>query len=92
MQFNLCMEPWLKYAMHLVADQGLQRSQWTSARLLRDVLYVETARCCFNSKCGEQKWGPLLAFSGTCCMWRLPYAASGCGVEESGARWNGPAA
>ena len=45
MQFNLCMEPWLKYAMHLVADQGLQRSQWTSGRLLREVLYVETNRC-----------------------------------------------
>ena len=44
MQFNLCMEPWLKYAMHLVADQGLQRSQWTSARLLREALYVETNR------------------------------------------------
>ena len=49
MQFNLCMEPWLKYAMHLVADQGLQRSQWTSARLLREALYVETNR--YSLKC-----------------------------------------
>lgn len=51
MQFNLCNEPWLKYSMLLVADQGLKPSQWTSARLLREVLFLETARhvrllCC----------------------------------------------
>ena len=44
-QFNLCNEPWLKYNMLLVADQGLRRQQWTSARLHRDALYLETAGC-----------------------------------------------
>ena len=47
-QFNLCMEPWLKYAMHLVADQGLRRQLWTSSRLLQEVLFLETHRCCLS--------------------------------------------
>ena len=47
-QFNLCMEPWLKYAMHLVADQGLRRQLWTSSRLLQEVLFLETHRCCLT--------------------------------------------
>uniref|UniRef100_A0A7S1T5X2 Uncharacterized protein n=1 Tax=Tetraselmis chuii TaxID=63592 RepID=A0A7S1T5X2_9CHLO len=41
-QYNLCNEPWLKYSMAAVADQGLQPSQWTSARMHREVLYLET--------------------------------------------------
>ena len=61
MQFNLCMEPWLKYAMHLVADQGLQRSQWTSARLLGEVLYVET-----NRGCVLRGWPPGLLLACAC--------------------------
>ena len=44
MQYNLCNEPWLKYSMGGVADRGLKHSQWTSARLNVDVLYVETHR------------------------------------------------
>ncbi|KAK9808393.1 hypothetical protein WJX73_010468 [Symbiochloris irregularis] len=43
-QFNLCNEPWLKYSMLLVADQGLKAPQWTSARLLTETLFLETAR------------------------------------------------
>ncbi|CAM6103266.1 unnamed protein product [Calypogeia fissa] len=42
-QYNLCNEPWLKYSMNIVADKGLKKSQYTSARLKKnDVLYVET--------------------------------------------------
>ena len=51
-QFNLCMEPWLKYAMHLVADQGLRRLCWTSCRLLREVLFLETHRCACAASAG----------------------------------------
>lgn len=43
-QYNLCNEPWTKYSMATVADRGLLPSQWTSARLHRLVLYVETHR------------------------------------------------
>ena len=43
-QYNLCNEPWMKYSVSLVADQGFKRSQWTCARLRRDVLYLETQR------------------------------------------------
>ncbi|KAG8383330.1 hypothetical protein BUALT_Bualt04G0001300 [Buddleja alternifolia] len=32
-QFNLCMEPWLKYSISAVADKGLKKSLFTSARL-----------------------------------------------------------
>ena len=28
-QYNLCNEPWMKYSVSLVADQGFKRSQWT---------------------------------------------------------------
>ncbi|KAL3692763.1 hypothetical protein R1sor_006414 [Riccia sorocarpa] len=42
-QYNLCNEPWLKYNMNIVADKGLKKSQYTSARIKKgDVLYVET--------------------------------------------------
>ena len=43
MQYNLCNEPWLKYTLSAVADRGLKSSQWTSSRLLDEVLLVETA-------------------------------------------------
>lgn len=41
-QYNLCNEPWLKYSIAAVADQGFKRSQWTAARLRRESLYLET--------------------------------------------------
>lgn len=44
-QYNLCNEPWTKYSMSTVADRGLKPSQWTSARLHNQVLYLETHRC-----------------------------------------------
>lgn len=44
-QYNLCNEPWMKYSMSIVADRGLKKSQYTSARLRKgEVLYVETHR------------------------------------------------
>eukprot|EP00249_Psilotum_nudum_P017173 c26193_g1_i1 orf=586-1716(-) len=44
-QYNLCNEPWMKYSMSIVADKGLKKSQYTSARLKKgEVLYVETHR------------------------------------------------
>ena len=42
LQYNLCNEPWLKYVMASVADQGLQPSKWTSARLQNEVIYAES--------------------------------------------------
>jgi hypothetical protein len=44
LQYNLCNEPWLKYTMTAVSDRGLKPSQWTSARLHSEVLYLETQR------------------------------------------------
>lgn len=41
-QFNLCNEPWLKYTMAAIADRGTKPGQWTSSRLLDDVLLFET--------------------------------------------------
>lgn len=43
MLFNLCNEPWLKYTLPAIADRGLKASQWTSARLLDEVLLLETS-------------------------------------------------
>ncbi|KAL1569470.1 U1 small nuclear ribonucleoprotein 70 kDa-like [Salvia divinorum] len=54
-QFNLCMEPWLKYSISAVADKGPKRSHFTSTRLKKgEVLYVETHfrryELCFNGE------------------------------------------
>ncbi|CAM8947151.1 unnamed protein product [Rhodiola kirilowii] len=41
--YNLCNEPWLKYSLSVVADKGLKKSLYTSARLkMGEVLYGET--------------------------------------------------
>ncbi len=42
LQYNLCNEPWLKYTMTAVSDRGLKPSQWASARLHHEALYLET--------------------------------------------------
>jgi len=42
LQYNLCNEPWMRYGVGVVADRGLKHSQWTSARLMKEVLYLET--------------------------------------------------
>ncbi|CAH9104130.1 unnamed protein product [Cuscuta epithymum] len=42
-QYNLCNEPWLKYSISVVADKGLKKPLFTSARLKKgEVLYLET--------------------------------------------------
>mmetsp|Transcript_18237 Transcript_18237/g.58995 ORF Transcript_18237/g.58995 Transcript_18237/m.58995 type:complete len:415 (+) Transcript_18237:69-1313(+) len=43
-QYNLCNEPWMRYTMAVVADRGLKQSQWTSSRMCKDVLFLETAK------------------------------------------------
>lgn len=42
--YSLSNEPWMKYNMAAVADRGLKPSQWTSARLVSQVLLLETFR------------------------------------------------
>ncbi|XP_068656418.1 uncharacterized protein [Aristolochia californica] len=54
-QYNLCNEPWLKYSISIVADKGLKKPSFTSARLKKgEVLYLETHRnryeLCFNGE------------------------------------------
>ncbi|XP_059656216.1 uncharacterized protein LOC132303126 isoform X3 [Cornus florida] len=42
-QYNLCNEPWIKYSINIVADKGLKKPLYTSARLKKgEVLYLET--------------------------------------------------
>ncbi|KAG5152250.1 hypothetical protein AAZX31_10G165900 [Glycine max] len=42
-QYNLCNEPWIKYSISTVADKGLKKPLYTSARLKKgEVLYLET--------------------------------------------------
>ncbi|XP_048623108.1 uncharacterized protein LOC106406843 isoform X1 [Brassica napus] len=42
-QYNLCNEPWIKYSISVVADKGLKKPLFTSARLKKgEVLYLET--------------------------------------------------
>ncbi|XP_028756479.1 uncharacterized protein LOC114715764 [Neltuma alba] len=55
--YNLCNEPWTKYGISIVADKGLKKPLFTSARLKKgEVLYLETRSCryelCFT---GEKK-------------------------------------
>ncbi|KAL8159146.1 hypothetical protein V2J09_000683 [Rumex salicifolius] len=43
LQYNLCNEPWIKYTINVVADKGLKKPMFTSARLKKgEVLYMET--------------------------------------------------
>nr|CAD1823982.1 unnamed protein product [Ananas comosus var. bracteatus] len=54
-QYNLCNEPWLKYCISIVADKGLKKPLYTSARLKKgEVLYLETHfnryELCFNGE------------------------------------------
>jgi len=42
LQYSLSNEPWLKYSLGVIADRGLKRSAWTSARLRQEVLFLET--------------------------------------------------
>nr|XP_010924156.1 uncharacterized protein LOC105047065 [Elaeis guineensis]XP_010924157.1 uncharacterized protein LOC105047065 [Elaeis guineensis]XP_019706883.1 uncharacterized protein LOC105047065 [Elaeis guineensis] len=54
-QYNLCNEPWLKYSISIVADKGLKKPLYTSARLKKgEVLYLETHynryELCFNGE------------------------------------------
>lgn len=45
-QYNLCNEPWIKYSISIVADKGLKRPLYTSARLKKgEVLYLESHSC-----------------------------------------------
>jgi len=41
--FSLSREPWFKYSLALVADQGTEPERWTSTRLRREALYLESA-------------------------------------------------
>ncbi|XVF77865.1 hypothetical protein PTKIN_Ptkin14bG0081700 [Pterospermum kingtungense] len=54
-QYNLCNEPWIKYSIAIVADKGLKKPLYTSARLRKgEVLYLETHSCryelCFTGE------------------------------------------
>ncbi|XVE80175.1 hypothetical protein DITRI_Ditri14bG0118700 [Diplodiscus trichospermus] len=54
-QYNLCNEPWIKYSISIVADKGLKKPLYTSARLKKgEVLYLETHTCryelCFTGE------------------------------------------
>ncbi len=40
--FSLSNEPWYKYSLALVADQGTDPSRWTSVRMQREALYLES--------------------------------------------------
>jgi len=41
-QYNLVHEPWLKYSVAAVADEGFKKSQYTAARLRRESLFLES--------------------------------------------------
>lgn len=54
-QYNLCNEPWIKYSISAVADKGLKKPLFTSARLKKgEVLYLESHsrryELCFNGE------------------------------------------
>ncbi|KAJ9171046.1 hypothetical protein P3X46_019097 [Hevea brasiliensis] len=54
-QYNLCNEPWIKYSISIVADKGLKKPLYTSARLKKgEVLFLETHSCryelCFTGE------------------------------------------
>lgn len=40
--FSLSNEPWYKYSLALIADQGTDPSRWTSVRMRREALFLES--------------------------------------------------
>nr|XP_043610372.1 uncharacterized protein LOC122582085 [Erigeron canadensis] len=55
LQYNLCNEPWIKYSISAIADKGLKKPLFTSARLKKgEVLYLESRirryELCFNGE------------------------------------------
>ena len=40
--FSLSNEPWLRYSLALVADQGTSQERWTSTRMRREAMYLES--------------------------------------------------
>ncbi|KAI3676546.1 hypothetical protein L1987_86157 [Smallanthus sonchifolius] len=55
LQYNLCNEPWIKYSISAIADKGLKKPLFTSARLKKgEVLYLESPtrryELCFNGE------------------------------------------
>lgn len=64
LQYNLCNEPWLKYVMASVADQGLQPSKWTSARLKNEVIYAESQTTRYELSIMSDPAGPATAPNG----------------------------
>lgn len=59
--FNLSNEPCLKYTLALLADQGSEESRWTSTRLRREVIFLESRHRRFElaqsgSKAGYDKY------------------------------------
>ncbi|KAL2967578.1 hypothetical protein AAZX31_16G184400 [Glycine max] len=55
-QYNLCNEPWIKYSISIVADKGLKKPLYTSARLKKgEVLYLET-HSYMSSVLLERRW------------------------------------
>ncbi|XP_071687929.1 uncharacterized protein [Rutidosis leptorrhynchoides] len=55
LQYNLCNEPWIKYSISAIADKGLKKPLFTSARLKKgEVLYLESHErryeLCFNGE------------------------------------------
>uniref|UniRef100_A0A7N0RBB6 Uncharacterized protein n=1 Tax=Kalanchoe fedtschenkoi TaxID=63787 RepID=A0A7N0RBB6_KALFE len=63
-QYNLSNEPWIKYSISIVADKGLKKPLFTSARLKKgEVLYVETHtqryELCFSGEKAVKATPPL---------------------------------
>ncbi|MED6203768.1 hypothetical protein PIB30_002535 [Stylosanthes scabra] len=55
-QYNLCNEPWIKYSISIVADKGLKKALYTSARLKKgEVLYLETHSCRYELSFAGEK-------------------------------------
>ncbi|KAL8260294.1 hypothetical protein R6Q59_028247 [Mikania micrantha] len=55
LQYNLCNEPWIKFSISAIADKGLKKPLFTSARLKKgEVLYLESTtrryELCFNGE------------------------------------------
>ncbi|KAK7842110.1 hypothetical protein CFP56_014289 [Quercus suber] len=62
-QYNLCNEPWIKYSISIVADKGLKKPLYTSARLKKgEVLYLETHSCRYSFYIGFRVFRDLMVY------------------------------
>jgi hypothetical protein len=94
--FNASFEPCLKYCLSLVGDRGMQKEEWTSWRLRKEVIYLEKDALRYElSRIPEQKgkfdsfrWARVLPSAMHAKSASVPLASSSLEIIASDLDWD----